>query len=109
MLESFISTQKFAVMRSLEKHFKKYMSFKKDSFELLLYILNSLRQEALNFARLRSPDEALGDTEVEIKCEELESRAAEVQVSNLSAFYASDLFRQSGYTFDEARRIIIKA
>lgn len=45
MLNSFISTQKFSVMRSLTKHFSKYLSHKKDNFELLLFALNQLVKE----------------------------------------------------------------
>lgn len=53
MLESFIGTQKFAVKSSLEKHFKKYMTFNKDSFELLLWVLHNMVQDSIDFQRDR--------------------------------------------------------
>ncbi len=46
MLECFIGTQKFAVKRTLEKHFSKYITYRKDNQELLLHLLKSLATEA---------------------------------------------------------------
>eukprot|EP00937_MAST-01D_sp_MAST-1D-sp2_P000663 g663.t1 len=41
-LESFIQAQKFSVMRSLRRGFQKYITYKKDNNELLLFMLQSL-------------------------------------------------------------------
>ena len=44
MLESFIDTQKFSVMRTMKKNFARYLSFKKDNNELLVFLLRQLLQ-----------------------------------------------------------------
>merc|ERR1711894_393241 len=45
MLESFIDTQKFSVMKAMRRNFAKYLSFKRDNNELLLFILRQLTQD----------------------------------------------------------------
>ena len=42
MLESFIGSQKYSVQRSLQRRFRKYMTYKKDFNELLLHTLRQL-------------------------------------------------------------------
>merc|ERR1711934_1070773 len=41
-LESFIDTQKFSVMKSMKKAFSRYLTYKRDNNELLLFILRGL-------------------------------------------------------------------
>merc|ERR1712048_122710 len=38
MLESFIDTQKYSVMKAMKKNFARYLSYKRDNNELLLFI-----------------------------------------------------------------------
>merc|ERR1712200_371520 len=45
MLESFIDTQKYSVMKNMKRNFTKYLSYKKDNNELLLFILRGLAHE----------------------------------------------------------------
>jgi len=114
MLESFIGTQKTAVRRSLEKHFKKYMTFKRDSFELLLYVLQQLVQEELTMKHLRAhskrgpAQEVKLDEPIEITIEDFQAKAAELQISDLHPFYRSDLFRKNGFELDQRSKKIIK-
>merc|ERR1712061_630810 len=44
MLESFIDTQKFSVMKAMKRNFARYLSFKRDNNELLLFILRNLHK-----------------------------------------------------------------
>uniref|UniRef100_A0A673Z3C1 DNA replication licensing factor MCM2 n=1 Tax=Salmo trutta TaxID=8032 RepID=A0A673Z3C1_SALTR len=53
MLESFIDTQKFSVMRSMKKTFARYLAFRKDNNELLLFILKQLVSEQVAYQRNR--------------------------------------------------------
>ncbi|XP_021108316.1 DNA replication licensing factor MCM2-like isoform X1 [Heterocephalus glaber] len=53
MLESFIDTQKFSVMRSMRKTFARYLSFRRDNNELLLFILKQLVAEQVTYQRNR--------------------------------------------------------
>lgn len=56
MLESFISTQKFSIMKGMRKTFSRYLSFKRDNNELLLFVLKQLAQDQLVFQRNRYGD-----------------------------------------------------
>jgi DNA replication licensing factor MCM2 len=44
MLESFIDTQKYSVMKTMKRNFARYLTFKRDNNELLLFILRQLSQ-----------------------------------------------------------------
>merc|ERR1711983_1757 len=39
MLEGFIDTQKYSVMKAMRKNFSRYLTYKRDNNELLLFIL----------------------------------------------------------------------
>merc|ERR1719464_771303 len=53
MLESFIDTQKFSVMKSMKRKFSRYLAFKRDNNELLLFVLKQLAQETATYMRNR--------------------------------------------------------
>jgi len=114
MLESFIGTQKYSVMKSLREHFKKYITFKKDTFGLLLFVLKNMVKDARAMRKLRSRRQGAGGAEeeeepVEVPVDEFVSKARELQISNLTAFYKSRQFMGSGFEFDRARKVIVKS
>merc|ERR1711991_1008151 len=83
MLDSFISAQKFSVARSMQRKFRKYLSFEKDPHELLLYLLHNLLRETLHFLKLKASRSAPGEDvtlpeEVTIEVDDFETRAREV-------------------------------
>lgn len=45
VLESFVSTQKIGILKQMRKNFSKYLNYKKDEFELLLFLVRQLMQE----------------------------------------------------------------
>ena len=53
MLESFIDTQKYSVMKTMKRNFARYLTFKRDNNELLLFILRQLTQETAVYMRNR--------------------------------------------------------
>ncbi len=53
MLECFIDTQKYSVMKTMKKSFARYLTFKRDNNELLLFILRQLSQETAVYMRNR--------------------------------------------------------
>ena len=53
MLESFIDTQKYSVMKTMKKNFSRYLSYKRDNNELLLFILRGLANETATYMRNR--------------------------------------------------------
>jgi DNA replication licensing factor MCM2 len=113
MLNSFIASQKFQVKRSLEKQFQKYLNDKKDSFELLLYILDNHVNEYLNIRRVQRGSRPVVSTQpeepVKISKVDFEQRAAELEVLNLSSFYKSAIFSQRGFSLDRSKKFIIKS
>lgn len=52
-LESFIQAQKHSVKRSLRRSFQKYIIYKKDSNQLLMYLLQELVKDNQHYSRLK--------------------------------------------------------
>ena len=109
MLESFISSQKFGVQRSLRKKFQKYLTYSKDNDELLFLLLQTLFREETQYSRSKnflrlSQDQ---DEPVRVPVRDLEQRAKEVEVHDLSAFFDSGLFGQS-FALDASKTGIVK-
>lgn len=107
MLESFISSQKYQVMNTLRKHFSKYLSYKKENFELLLFTLNQMVKGVMDLNRLGGRREG-SQAVVSIDTDEFEEKASELQISNLNPFYRSKLFSTEGYSLDSSKKHIIK-
>ncbi|XP_073012879.1 DNA replication licensing factor MCM2 [Typha latifolia] len=105
LLDSFISTQKFGVQKALQKSFRKYMTFKKDFNELLLHLLRILVKDALHFEEIVSGS-TRNLTHVEVKVEELQSKAQEYEIFDLRPFFSSTHFRNSSFVLDEGRGVI---
>merc|ERR1712106_231392 len=53
MLESFIDTQKYSVMKNMKRNFNRYLAYKRDNNELLLFILRGLASETATYMRNR--------------------------------------------------------
>uniref|UniRef100_A0A8C7W7Q1 DNA replication licensing factor MCM2 n=1 Tax=Oncorhynchus mykiss TaxID=8022 RepID=A0A8C7W7Q1_ONCMY len=105
MLESFIDTQKFSVMKSMRKTFARYLAFRKDNNELLLFILKQLVSEQVTYQRNRYG--AQQDT-IEIPEKDLVDKARQISIHNLSAFYDSDAFRSNKFSHDMKKKLILQ-
>uniref|UniRef100_A0A3Q3W764 DNA replication licensing factor MCM2 n=1 Tax=Mola mola TaxID=94237 RepID=A0A3Q3W764_MOLML len=105
MLESFIDTQKFSVMRSMRKTFAPYLAFRRDNNELLLFILKQLVAEQVTYQRSRYGFQ--NDT-VEIPEKDLQDKARQINIQNLSAFYNSDLFHSNKFSHDKKKKLIFQ-
>lgn len=105
MLESFISTQKFSVMRSMRKTFSRYLAFRKDNNELLLFILKQLAQEQMTFQRNRF---GIQQEQIEINEKDLADKARQINIHNLTTFFDSDLFKANRFNHDGKRKMIIQ-
>uniref|UniRef100_A0AAA9RUK3 DNA replication licensing factor MCM2 n=1 Tax=Bos taurus TaxID=9913 RepID=A0AAA9RUK3_BOVIN len=105
MLESFVDTQKFSVMRGMRKTFARYLSFRRDNNELLLFILKQLVAEQVTYQRNRFG--AQQDT-IEVPEKDLVDKARQINIHNLSAFYDSELFRMHKFTHDLKRKVILQ-
>lgn len=105
LLDSFISTQKYGVQKALQKSFKKYITYKKDYNELLLHLLRGLVKDILRLEELMSGTRPRLN-QVEIKVEDLRTKAQEYDIYDLKPFFNSRQFTRANFTVDEAEGII---
>uniref|UniRef100_A0A8D0GH26 DNA replication licensing factor MCM2 n=1 Tax=Sphenodon punctatus TaxID=8508 RepID=A0A8D0GH26_SPHPU len=105
MLESFIDTQKFSVMRSMRKTFARYLAFRRDNNELLLFILKQLVSEQVAYQRNRYGAQ---QDNVEVPERDLVDKARQINIHNLSAFYDSELFKMNKFSRDLKRKLIVQ-
>jgi len=104
VLEAFISTQKLGVQKQMARTFAKYMSYKKDNNELLLYLLKNLAMETAMYMRNRYGSSEV--RQVEITEKDLLEKAREINVANLQPFYNSSIFKAHNFTYDATRKLI---
>lgn len=112
MLESFIVAQKYSVRRSLRRSFAKFITSGEDRAHLLLHILQDMfrKEQMYQVIRLRQqkqPEDLLDHLEVPL--DELESRARERRVYDVSEFCRSQPFAEAGYFLDESRGVVTRA
>lgn len=105
MLESFIDTQKFSVMRSMRKTFSRYLAFRRDNNELLLFVLKQLAAEQASYQRNRYG--AQGDAVV-VPERELQEKARQINIHSLSTFYNSHLFTSNKFSHDAKKKVILQ-
>lgn len=110
MLESFISTQKYAVMRTLTAHFRRYLTFKRDNFELLLYVLRQLVVEQVRYRQARDGGAGVEPSAepVVVDLADFRAKAEELSISNLGPFFESDLFRENGFALNRGEKTIVQ-
>jgi DNA replication licensing factor MCM2 len=92
MLNSFITSQKFSVARTMHRHFRKYLNYRRDNNELLLYLLQEIVRQTAYYLEVR---QGQPPQRVEIELADFESRAREMDISDLAAFFSSDMFTAS--------------
>lgn len=112
MLESFIVAQKFSIRRSLRRSFAKYITSGEDRAHLLLHILGDMmrKEQMYQVIRLRQKgqsEDLLGTLEVPV--DELEARARERRIYNVTDFCKGPSFEEAGYFLDEKRGLISRS
>merc|ERR1719341_2523873 len=105
MLESFIETQKYSVMKNMKKNFSRYLSYKRDNNELLLFILRGLANETATYIRNRYGTE---QEVVEVNEKDLAEKARQISIQNLQPFFQSDMFKTNNFKYDQTRKLIIQ-
>jgi len=105
MLESFIDTQKYSVMKAMKKNFARYLSYKRDNNELLLFILRNLASETATYMRNRYGTE---QELVEINEKDLVEKARQISIQNLQPFFNSQMFKSNNFSYDASRKLIIQ-
>merc|ERR1719186_153730 len=105
MLESFIETQKYSVMKNMKKNFSRYLAYKRDNNELLLFILRGLANETATYMRNRYGTE---QEVVEVNEKDLAEKAGQISIQNLQPFFQSDMFKTNNFKYDQTRKLIIQ-
>ena len=105
MLESFIDTQKFSVMKAMKRKFNKYLCFKRDNNELLLFILRQLTQETAVYMRNRYGTE---QEVIEVNESDLMDKARSINIQNLQPFFNSDMFKANNFSYDSRKKLIVQ-
>merc|ERR1712203_1216469 len=105
MLESFIDTQKYSVMKNMKRNFARYLSFKKDNNELLLFVLKQLVRDQITYHknRYRSEQEV-----IEVPEKDLMEKARQISIQNLQPFFVSEMFKANNFKYDSGRKLIIQ-
>lgn len=106
MLHSFIQSQKFSVMQSMRRKFKKYLIYKRENNEILNALLNQIIKELIIQQHTRV---GYLPSTIEAELSELEARARqEFGITDLRAFLSSNIFSSSNIRFDSQRKLFIK-
>jgi DNA replication licensing factor MCM2 len=112
MLDSFISAQKFAVMRTLRRQFARYLTVTTDFNAVLLVKLRELVRERSAVEHSRSALQAALDEieRVEVPLRQLEERAHRHHLSKevITAFLTSEMLRAAGFEYDDARKVLVR-
>ncbi|CAN6929857.1 unnamed protein product [Brassica oleracea] len=105
LLDSFISTQKFGVQRTLRESFKRYITYKKDYNSLLLVLLKELVKNAMKFEEIITGSNS-GLPSIEVKIEELQTKANEYDIADLRPFFSSTNFAKAHFELDQVLGVI---
>lgn len=108
ILDSFIDTQKFSVMRSMRNTFSRYLIHERSDAELLIFQLKRLVREQINLSQSQAPaGERIGSVEIPEKL--FASRANKFKPDiDLRQFYLSSIFNQHKFTYDAEKKAIIQ-
>ena len=112
MLHSFVHAQKFSVRRALNRSFAKFLSNGEDRAHLLLHILQDMFRKEQMYQVIRQRQRNLPKDDIEmldVPLDELESRARERRIYDISEFCKSEAFVDAGYVFDPRRRVITRS
>ncbi|PPQ79936.1 hypothetical protein CVT25_003008, partial [Psilocybe cyanescens] len=91
---SFVSAQKLSIKKTLQRGFRKYLTQSKDHEELLAFLLGGLIKDKARFHQLQRHEQP---ENVVVKIAELEEKAKEHDIFDISSFLRSKLFRTNGY------------
>jgi DNA replication licensing factor MCM2 len=111
MLGSFIDAQKFSVRRALKRSFAKFITSGEDRAHLLLHILQDMfrKEQMYQVIRQRQRNQAEDVQRLDVPLDELEGRARERRIYDVTEFCKSRAFQEAGYFYDEGRGVISRA
>ncbi|GHJ86781.1 hypothetical protein NliqN6_3183 [Naganishia liquefaciens] len=95
---SFVNAQKISIKKTLERGFRKYVHKATDNEELLAFLLGQLIKEKVQIALHQTGREP---EKVMVPYNQLETRAKELDIFDISSFLRSRLFSTNGYTYKQ--------
>lgn len=102
ILESFVSTQRHMVRKTMEQIFANQLNYNRSSTELLLNVLKNMVLEQQQILKMK-----FGDVDVvEIDEKEFRSRCRRVEDSDPSFFYRMPIFANNHFVYDAQKRVI---
>jgi DNA replication licensing factor MCM2 len=105
VLESFIDTQKYSIMRTMKKTFGRYLAYKRDNNELLFFILKQMLLEQAAYLKNRY---RTAQRVIEINEKDFMEKAHQINIQAVLPFYESDLFKKNHFIYDSKRKLIIQ-
>lgn len=101
-LESFVNTQKMGILKQMRKTFGKYLNYKKDEFDLLMFLVRQLTQEKISKTNKFNSFMTNDGCDVKINESELVEKARHLGLKpKWSEFWRQDeLFKKAGYTYN---------
>lgn len=91
--------------RPILQKFSRFLSYRRDNQELLLFLLKQLVHDKTAFERSRHADEETW--QIEVLEQELADRARQVNIPSVRAFLTSELFAAHRFNYDAGRKMII--
>lgn len=108
-IESFIQTQKYSITKTMRKNFAKYLTYRRDHNELLLFLLKQLINDQLSYLKHKSAKAATMDFDsVSIPEDDFIDKARQLNITNVKAFYESPLFKMMKYKYDANKKMIVQ-
>ncbi|GAA5795697.1 MCM2/3/5 family-domain-containing protein [Helicostylum pulchrum] len=104
-LDSFISAQKFSMMKILRRRFMKFIRNSRDDHELLFATLDDIFTEKRKIYQLRNKRLP---TELSVSISEFESKAKSLNVQDIQSFFHSEQFESNRYVLNSSQGMIIK-
>ena len=105
MLESFISTQKLSVQKTLRRKFSRFIVTRGDFNSLVLFKLRECLRDARNIEQITGQVEDAANYRIPLV--QLEDRCRDLDIYDLEPFMASEEFGKAGFRVDEHRSNIL--
>lgn len=109
-VESFIATQKYSITKTMKKNFAKYLTYRRDQNELLLFLLKQLIADQLSYIKHKSSKSASVNLDnVTIPEEDFIDKARQLNINNVKSFYESPLFKTMKFKYDASKKEIMQS
>lgn len=105
-IESFVDTQKYSITKTMRRNFAKYLTYRRDHNELLLFLLKQLIGDQLSYLKHKSKNSNPNLNTVTIPEEDFIDRARQLKINNVKSFYECDLFKTLKYHYDPTKKTI---